>query len=267
MNTNSQPRFTSQDLSERIKGHIEELANATDASRISEEMLKYLETSARFHHYSLHNIWCILMTCPNATHVAGFQTWLKLKRFVRKGEHGIPILAPIIIKEDTKDNENKSFLRGFKVVYVFDVSQTDGEPLPEPPDWKSPERNALLTERLMIFANSLGITVTEKILTGEVQGVSRGGSIDLAPEAGTSTLIHELAHELLHKKEDRTLLSREVKELEAESVAYVVSRHFGLEVSGSPNYLALFGASSELIMKHLERISKTSAEIITATEN
>jgi len=264
--TNNQSRFTSQELADSIKRHIEELATATDVSRVSSGMLSYLESCSRFHQYSFHNILLIMMACPHAAQVAGFHAWYKLNRFVRKGEHGIPILAPVLVKEKTEDKEGKSFLCGFKVVYVFDISQTDGEPLPEPPDWKSPEKNALLAERLIIFARERGITVTEKVLAGEIQGVSRGGSIDLSNEAGTSTLIHELGHELLHKQEERLTMSREEKELEAESVAWVVSKHFGLQGSGSPNYLALFGVSSELIVKHLERISKTSAEIILELE-
>lgn len=266
MNTDHQPRFTSQQLADQIKGHIEELATATDVSRISDKMLNYLETCSRFHQYSLNNIWCILMTNPNATRVAGFQAWAKLNRFVRKGEQGIPILAPIFVKENTDSQEGKPFLRGFKVVYVFDISQTDGEPLPEPPDWKSPEKNALLTQRLIAFASERGITVTEKVLEGDIQGVSKGGSIDLSPEAGTSTLIHEIGHELLHQNPEAPK-ERGIRELEAEAVAYVVSRHFGLKSSGSPNYIALHGASSTMILEHLERIGKTSALIIEAVKD
>jgi hypothetical protein len=73
----------------------------------------------------------------------------------------------------------KQVLVGFKVVYVFDVAQTLGEPLPEPPDWKSPEKNLELNERLIQFAQSQGISVTFKNLPGEAQGVSKGGAIDI----------------------------------------------------------------------------------------
>jgi hypothetical protein len=265
MNTDYQPRCTSQQLAEQIASHIQELAQATDAARFSTEMLRYLETYSRFHHYSLHNLWLILMACPEATQVAGFQAWRSLNRFVRKGEHGIAILAPIIVKEETKDKDPKPFLRGFKVVFVFDASQTEGEPLPAPPDWKSPEKNALLTERLLAFAKEQGITVTEKVLAGEIQGVSTGGAIELAPTAGTSTLIHEIAHELMHHKPDASA-DRSIRELEAESVAYVVSRHFGLESEGSPNYVVLHGATSEMIIEHLERIRNVVMEIVQFLE-
>jgi hypothetical protein len=265
MQTTYEPRNTSQELSDRIKGHVEELANATDAARLSDVIQNYLKAASVFHQYSFNNILLINFAYPCATRVAGFQAWRKLNRWVRKGESGIPILAPIVVKEKTEGSEEKSFLRGFKVVYVFDISQTDGDPLPEPPEWKSPERSAELQYRLMTFARKKSIVVTVKKLAGEIQGVSKGGAIDIAPDAGTSTLLHELAHELLHRGPDAPSESG-LRELEAESVAWVCSRHFGLESSGSPNYIALHGNSAELIMKHLERIRKVAAEIIEAVQ-
>ena len=186
-------------------------------------------------------------------------------RFVRKGERGIPILAPIFTTITNDKGEEEQRLVGFKVVYVFDVSQTDGEPLPEPPDWKSPEKNAELQERLMLFAQSKGIQVQIKSIGRDIQGVSMGGKVILDPEAGTKTLIHEIAHEMLHHVK-HVLTDRTYRELEAESVAYVVARHFGLNGLSSPNYNALHGATADLIMEHLERIRNTAAEIINAIE-
>jgi hypothetical protein len=199
MQTTYEPRNTSQELSERIKGHVEELANATDAARLSAVIQNYLKAASIFHQYSFNNILLINFAYPCATRVAGFQAWRKLNRWVRKGESGIPILAPILVKEKTEGEEGRSFLKGFKVVYVFDISQTDGDPLPEEPEWKSPERSVELQYRLMTFARKKGILVTVKRLAGDIQGVSKGGAIDIAPDAGTSTLLHELAHELLHR--------------------------------------------------------------------
>lgn len=179
----------------------------------------------------------------NATLVAGFQKWRSMGRYVKKGEQGIPILAPIFATIINDDGEEEETLVGFKVVYVFDLSQTDGKSLPEPPDWKSSEQNATLTERLILFVNKKCITVKIKELSGDIQGVSRGGAILLAPEAGTKTLIHEIAHELLHKGEN-IVRNKTILELEAESVAYVVARHFGLGGLASPNYIALHRADA-----------------------
>ena len=166
-----------------------------------------------------------------------------MSRYVRRGEQGISILAPIFAKIINDDGEEEETLVGFKVVYIFDLSQTEGKTLPEPPNWKSSEQNAKLTERLIQFANKKGITVKIKELTGDIQGVSRGGSILLAPEAGTKTLIHEIAHELLHKGEN-IVRNKTILELEAESVAYVVARHFGLGGLASLNYIALHRADA-----------------------
>jgi hypothetical protein len=268
MNTQSYSnhgKITSNDLTAKITAHIEELAEATDSARVSEEMLRYLDVCSKFHQYSLFNLWLILMNKPNATAVAGFGKWQSLNRYVNRGEHGIPILAPILVKQKD-DTTTQEEIVGFKVVYVFDVSQTSGESLPPPPDWKSPEKNQELTKKLIQYANSLGIKVIENELQGEVQGVSKGGLIELSPDAGTITLVHELAHELLHHREDQPV-SKAVKELEAESVAFVVARHFGLDVATSPNYIALYRIDSKSIMEHQERIRRVASEIIGAIDN
>jgi hypothetical protein len=248
-----------------ITAHIEELAQATDAARVSEEMLRYLDACSRFHKYSLCNLWLIMMTRPNATAVAGFRKWQSLNRFVRKGEHGIPILAPVLVKKKG-DPDGEEAVIGFRVVYVFDISQTQGEALPPPPDWKSPEKNQELTKRLIQYANSLGITITEKELQGETQGVSKGGEIELSTNAGTATLIHEIAHEMMHHNEGNNN-STQIRELEAEAVAYVVAKHFAFDSISSANYVALHGADSKAIQEHLERVRITAMKIIFAIEN
>ena len=172
-------------------------------------------------------------------------------------------MAPILVKGEEQDGLETKHLVGFKVVYVFDVSQTDGEPLPPEPDWKSPEKNHDLNLRLIQFAKSRGIVVPFKTLPGDIQGISRGGAIEIDHGAGTKTLVHEIAHELMHKDEDN-FESRAIKELEAESVAYVVSRYFGLGSLNSPNYIAFYDVSFEQTQSHLDRIRITSNRVITA---
>jgi hypothetical protein len=265
MNTQFQTQNSSKDLADRITAHIQELAEATDAARVSETMLSYLDMCARFHRYSPHNLLLIMMAKPDATMVAGFHKWRSFGRYVKRGECGIPILAPIFKTTIDEDGDEREILVGFKVVYVFDLSQTYGEPLPEPPDWKSPEKNAELNELLLDFAESKGIQVHVKQIGRDIQGLSSGGNIVIDPEAGTKTLIHEIAHEMLHYDED-AFVDRTGQELEAESVAYVVGKHFGLTGLASPNYNALHGATAEMILAHLERIRNTAAEIIRQIE-
>ena len=256
---------TSTELQKKIQGYLESLAIETDEARRSDEMVRYLDFVAKFHQYSPSNIFLIMLTKPDATQVAGFQAWKKMGRYIKKGEKGIPIFAPMIHKEDPDSDSSPKVLSGFRIVYVFDVSQTDGDPLPPVPDWKSPEKNAELTEKLIRFAESQQITVTCKELPGETQGVSKGGVIELSPDAGTKTLIHEIAHELMHRDQNN-LQNREIKELEAEGVSYAVCRHFGLENLNCPNYLALFNLKSDEIYAHMDRIRNTAHEIITAID-
>ena len=96
-------RDSSKELSAKITEHIQELADATETARLSEAMLEYLNMCARFHKYSPNNIFLIQMACPYATHVAGFKKWRSMGRYVRKGESGIPILAPILVKTENED--------------------------------------------------------------------------------------------------------------------------------------------------------------------
>ena len=113
---------------------IEQLSQALERGH-SETLREYLAAMARFHRYSLHNIMLIASQRPEATHVAGFQTWKQLGRFVKKGAKGILILAPVLLRKDTQsDNraeETERSVMRFRAVYVFDVADTDGSPLPE----------------------------------------------------------------------------------------------------------------------------------------
>src|SRR5713101_837004 len=110
---------------------LDKLAALLDAGH-SDQLTALLKTMARFHKYSWHNVCLIASQYPTATRVAGFQTWRTMGRFVRKGEKGIAILAPIVRrrKTDAADDDSKTVL-GFRAAYVFDIASTDGEPLPE----------------------------------------------------------------------------------------------------------------------------------------
>jgi hypothetical protein len=252
-----------QDLKATIDTITQRLAQATDAAQASSEMQAYLAALAKFHKYSPGNIMLILSANPHASQVAGFAAWKKHNRWVRRGEHGIPILAPCFRKENPEDPESPQSLAGFRVVYVFDVAQTEGEPLPAPPDWISPARRLEVEARLLKFAESLGIVVERKQLKGNIQGSSSGGKIELAQDAGTKTLIHEIAHELLHKA---NRADHATMETEAESVAYIVATYLGIPGLNSPNYIALSGGTSETITKSLSVIQATAHRIIEAID-
>jgi hypothetical protein len=265
MDTLIKPKTTANDLSATIKRNLEELAKETDKARVSETMVSYLEFCAKFHQYSASNVFLILLARPNATHVAGFNAWKKMGRYVKRGEKGIAILAPMLYREDPDDEDSQKVLKGFRIVHVFDLAQTDGQPLPEAPNWKSPEKHNELQKKLMEFAKLNGIKVTIGELQREIQGISQGGSIVLSPEAGVKTFIHELAHELLHQVENN-VLSKAEKELEAESVAYVVCKYLGFTNLSSPNYLALHNIQGDMMFAHFQRISYLANHLILAVD-
>lgn len=266
-------QFNAADLRAKIDGHIKNLAQLTDQAAASQAIQDFIQLCSKFHQYSWNNQFLIYCFNPEATRVAGYKRWLELNRYVKKGEKGIPILAPCIYRTDpcvssADDDENSpKEVKGFRVVYVFDVAQTDGEPLPEPPNWKSPAKQAELEFSLLQFARRKDIEVVYQELQGETQGVSSGGKITLSPGAGTKTLIHEIAHELLHQGEGRGwMLKPGTRELEAEAIAFVVASHFGINNLASPNYLALWEADAEKIAQRADRIRKVASEIISAIE-
>lgn len=247
---------------------LEELSRALHEGK-SEALTRYLAMLARFHKYSFGNVMLILSQMPTATHVAGFHTWRQMGRFVKKGEKGIVIIAPMTFRkqadEASKDDESETILR-FRGVYVFDVSQTDGEPLPEPtkisgdPSGFTARVKALIAER--------GVTLDNEDVPSDALGVSRGGRIsirpDLEPAVEFSVLVHELAHELLHRGDDRPA-SKTVRETEAEAVAFVVSQAIGLETgTAASDYIQLFDGKTETLAASLDRIQKTAADIIAA---
>jgi hypothetical protein len=261
-------KYSSAQLQKSIHTTIEELANLMDEAKFSKEIEAYLDTVSKFHQYSFHNQLLIHDFFPTASYVAGFCTWRdKFNRKVRKGEKGIPILAPIRIskspsdKHQTQDeDEEKEIKLFFKVVYVFDISQTEGDDLPELNIWKSPEIRPKLHERLIDFAQSLGLSVIVKEL-GSAQGaLTSDHHILLDTTAGTKTLVHEIAHYLAgHLGSEK---SHEQRELEAEATAYVVCKHFGLEDLKSPNYLYLTGLKAEDLFSSLSTISNLAQQII-----
>jgi antirestriction protein ArdC len=171
--------------------------------------------------------------------VAGLYAWNQLGRKIKKGERGIRILAPIVgvrrkqEKEGEKDitKQNRPVLVGFRNAYVFDISQTEGAELPEMRQITGDVGEN--RDRLLAFIEQQGIELyfTEKI--APALGMSYGGRIAILSGQSKaeefSTLVHELAHEMLHKADSRTTTTRVVRETEAEAIAFIVSKAVGLE--------------------------------------
>lgn len=252
-----------------VEQSFEGLAEALDAGR-SDQLRAFLAAMARFHKYSFQNVMLILSQRPDATHVAGFHTWRSLGRAVRKGEKGIAIFAPMMLKAKAEDpsraapgEEPEKVLR-FRVVHVFDISQTDGEPLPDLDRVQGDVSGVLPRLETIVAAHGIGLSEEE---LGGADGVSRGGSIALRPGLEPAqrfgVLVHEFAHELLHKTEADKRPSKTVRETEAEAVAHVVCDAMGLETgSAAADYITLYSGDRELLMASLDRIQKTACRII-----
>jgi len=228
----------------------------------------------RFHRYSVGNAILIQLQKPDASHVAGFRAWQRLGRHVKKGQHGIAIMAPVMYRRkapsggsDEDENADDETVTTFKAAYVFDISQTEGEALPEfaratgdPGDYM---------ERLERFISARGITLERSDGLAMAEGVSVGGTIllkaSLAPADEFSVLVHELSHEMLHQDSTDRSKEKTIREAEAEAVAYVVCQGIGLDVNtASSDYIQLYDGDKKTLMQSLERIQRTAAEILGA---
>lgn len=248
---------------------LSELAAALAAGK-SEELIKYLDTMSRFHNYSFGNCLLIARQRPAATRVAGFQAWKKLGRTVKKGERGICILAPMVGKKEDDDGNETKGVFGYRAVHVFDLAQTEGDELPDINRIAGEPGDRL--DRLAALVSSLGIELGYEEHLDGADGVSAGDRIylrkGLSPAEAFNTLAHELAHELMHKAEDRKTLSKTVKELEAESVAYVVSHAAGLSgaLKQSSDYIQCHQGDTERLTASLGRIQQTATQILAGLE-
>ena len=266
-------RTTATELLATLAGGVAELTNST-------AWRAWLDVQRRFHRYSWGNTLLIAAQRPDATRVAGFHAWLRLGRHVRKGEHGIAILAPVVprLRVVDGDSGDERWVAGrphaFRVAHVFDVSQTDGEELAAPPvsrlegsdpkDWYTQLRDV---------AHSLEFTVEEDYLPDDVNGDCNHAlrRIRIEVRNGQShqvkTLAHELGHAILHA--DRVGLCREQAELEAESIAYIVCAGLGIDTSEySFGYLAVWAGGGEQarrgIAESAQRIQTAAHRVLDA---
>jgi DNA primase len=287
-----------QALHERLLAAVAELSSA-------EGWQQMLRTAAALPTYSPHNVLLITSQRPDARAVAGFQTWKQLGRSVCKGEKGIAILAPIVRRPSKEtpppagrdlgqtavaavgpDNSEPPGtvrrLTGFRVVHVFDISQTDGPELPEPPrpirlDGDAP---AGLVDGLSADISQQGFQLIRHEFDIPHPGFAGANGVtdyfartvlvrpDLSPAQTAKTLAHELGHVLLHGPGDRPPgLTRQQAEVEAESVAYIVTAAHGLDSSTYtvPYVAGWAGADPTLVATAAERVLSTAKAVLGRT--
>ena len=270
---------------------LEELQAGIAELTTSERWMRYLEVQSRFYSYSPNNVLLIALQKPNATRVAGYKTWQSLDHQVRTKESALRILAPMTYKrDDVSEGDDVREIRGFKMVPVFDISQTDGPDLPEAVSRLEGLAPEGVFERLTEFAHSIGFRVErpESLASGangdttHASGLIRVVSTNSEAQQA-KTLAHEIGHALLHDPEYVTTkdLSRGLKELEAESTAYVICTALGMDTSdysfgyvlgwtgGAPDAIEGIKASTGRIQKAATAVLKTfevgesSAEVVS----
>lgn len=276
------PRVTD----ERVAELTDQLENGVRELYASGRYEEYLRMMSKFHQYSIGNVMLIYLQCPHATQVAGYRRWKEnFGRQVKRGEKGIKILAPcpykrILEQEQTgpEDGQQADTVLRFKVATVFDVSQTEGRELPtlgvdeltgDVPGY------AELYDRLTAYAP---VPVEVEPVPGEAKGYFSTQEQRIVLRPGMSqvqtlkTLVHEIAHSKLHTPEQmkpEEQKGRREKEVEAESVAYVVCRHFGIDTSDySFGHVAGWSKGKELaeLKLSLEIVRNTAAEIINTIQ-
>ena len=285
-----------QEITDKLEEGLKELFE-------SEKYKTYLSTMSKFHNYSFNNTLLIAMQKPEATLVARYKAWQKnFERHVNKGEKAIRILAPAPYKiKEERDkldpvtgemmfDENgmpqkeqvEVTIPAFRAVSVFDVSQTDGKPIPEL------EAQELLStvEGYEDFVQALMNVAPVPIGFEDIPGDSKGyfhteeNRISVQENMSESqtlkTMVHEVAHSILHNKEinrddlmEAPVKDRNTKEVEAESVAYTVCQHFGIDTSDySFGYIAGWSSGKDMkeLKSSLDTIRKTASELITGIE-
>lgn len=262
--------------SEEIKQLTDKALNELMASLEgghSETLAAYLKTMGRFSKYSLHNLLLITLQRPDACRVAGYQTWRKLGRYVRKGEKGIAIIAPIIRRKQAEETGQTDGARaelgvaGFKVTHVFAAEQTEGDALPELGNVQGDPKDYF--ERLVKFITDEGAALDYSAEIAPAKGMATPQKITLFPEQTPAellaTLAHEAAHWLMHFSERRAQTSKRIRETEAEAVAFVVSSAIGLETGTcSADYIGLYAGDSKLLLESLEHVQHTARHILSA---
>jgi antirestriction protein ArdC len=251
---------------------LRQIEDGIAAARSSDQFQAYLRAAARFHTYSLGNVLLIALQKPKATRVAGFHTWLKLGRHVRKGEHGIRILAPCVVRpaaDQEKDASKTPSPIFYKAVSVFDISQTEGEELPSPVRLLEGD-DAGLFAVLAAVAEAEGLS-----LQRDAQAVGANGyyaaaerriwvSPEVTPLMSAKTLAHELAHHFAQHALNGDC--REEAETIAEAAAFIVLNHFGFDSGGySFGYLASW-SDTKVFRAKLGEIQRTARQIIVAVE-
>jgi len=266
----------------KIDAVLKQLKDGVETIQQSERFRLFLVTMSRFHDYSIGNQILIMIQRPDATRVAGFNTWKDLGRWVKRGEKGIAILAPVMPpkpKPEEKAPEKEEEIEiepqpiYFKVVYVFDIAQTEGKPLPE---FEVPvltgEVNEELSARLLALMKSRSVSVSfepRPELPPDIKGQYLAPNrIWVRPEEPRAQQLKTLLHEVAHYYSESVFhISRRDAETIAESAAFVVGAHHGFDTGvRSFPYVALWAQDKKVLEQNLGAIRRVSVTVLESLE-
>lgn len=271
---------------EKIKAALERIEDCLATINTDEDWLRFLCFQAQFYNYSFGNAMLIFSQNPNATYVKGYKAWNKLGRYVKRGSKGLAILAPCIRKVEVfKEPENKNLyhdeeaekeirkvVSGFRIAYVYDIADTDGDNSMLPVLVTGLAGNS--EQEKEIYERLLGV-ISKGHCVQEVSGTASKGSFNLETKVISiredleylqkiKTLLHEYAHLLdfrMHPEDD---ISRNRRELIAESVAFIVSLRLGLDTSRySMSYIKSWLKDKEELKIIADSVQKIAYTIIT----
>ncbi len=291
-----QPQVTTVELGALVGQSFNSLIEAIKTGN-TQHLTSYLAFSSRFHRYSRRNQQLIFEQCPEATRVASYPKWKEEGYQVRymdkkKGEKGISILVPKFPKgykkperrqvrtqeDDHSETQPEDEYRvkevdfithRFRIGTVFDVTHLVPEDQARVPRFFTAIEgdHEAVYERLAQAARREGIEVRESLDTEGAQGYSAGGLIvvrpDQPPGNKAAVVAHEWGHEILHDREKRQSLPRQVKECHAEATAFVVMSHFGITIPYSAEYLLNWGNNEESLRRELDLVTAAASQIIT----
>ncbi len=283
------PAVVTEEKERKVDAVMKQLKAGVEGIQESYQFRLFLTTMSKFHDYSIGNTILVMIQKPNATHVAGFNTWKDLGRWVKRSEQGIAILAPVLPPRPTCPQCGARLPKGarfcpecsvpveeveptprfFKVVYVFDIAQTEGKPLPE---FEVPvltgEVNEELFTKLLDLMKAKKVPVIFESRPHQDPGIkgqySPASGIWVRPEEPRAQQLKSLAHEIAHHYSEGVFrIPRQDAETIAESAAFVVGAHYGFDTGvRSFPYVALWAKDKKVLEKNLGDIRKVATTII-----
>ena len=252
------------ELKNKFAASMETLIDAIESDQITDEVNAFWHVMSRFYHYSFRNQCLIMAQNPKATKVAGYKTWQTMGRQVQAKEKGIRIFKPILYKvkdSEYPDSDPRSKGMAFGVTAVFDISQTDGDDLPDITGVDGSEHAAIL-DRMTEYATDNGIDVSYDD-TGAAKGYAQADQkiIKLSDKIDKNEAVGVLAHELAHVLIDQSGKPTEIKEYEADLSAYLFCDRFGIDHKAA-HYLKSWDAERKDLESALKAVSEFTGKLI-----